>query len=106
MWRSRRFRDTREPIHRRARGFGSTREELQRRQLTANQTNWLVPAPPEPFRCQAQIRYNSKAQDATAEILPSGDLQIDFDQPVEGVAAGQAVVCYQDQRVLGGGWIC
>ncbi len=81
------------------------REELQRRQLTANQTNWLVPAPPEPFRCQAQIRYNSKAQDATAEILPSGDLQIDFDQPVEGVAAGQAVVCYQDQRVLGGGWI-
>ncbi|MFP6573954.1 MAG: tRNA 2-thiouridine(34) synthase MnmA [Pirellulaceae bacterium] len=82
------------------------REELQRLQLIANRTNWLVTAPQGPFQCQAQIRYNSEARPATAEILPNGDLQVDFDQPVEGVAAGQAVVCYQDQRVLGGGWIC
>ena len=82
------------------------REELQRFQLMANQTNWLVPAPKGPFRCQAQIRYNSTAQDAPAEILPGGALRVVFDQPVEGVAAGQAGVCYQDERVLGGGWIC
>ena len=83
-----------------------SREELGRTQLVADRTNWLVPTPTGPFRCQAQIRYNSNAQPATAELQPTGQLQIDFDDPVEGVAAGQAVVCYQDQRVLGGGWIC
>ncbi|MEO2023529.1 MAG: aminomethyltransferase beta-barrel domain-containing protein, partial [Pirellulaceae bacterium] len=58
------------------------------------------------FRCQAQIRYNSVAQPATAEMMPEGQLTIDFDEPVEGVAAGQAVVCYQGEQVMGGGWIC
>jgi hypothetical protein len=31
--------------------------------------------------------------------------QVHFDQPTTGVAPGQAAVCYQDDRVLGGGWI-
>jgi len=30
---------------------------------------------------------------------------VKFDQPCYGVAPGQAVVCYQGDRVLGGGWI-
>ena len=83
-----------------------SREELGRLQLTANRTNWLVPVPEGSFRCQAQIRYNSVAQPATAAMNPEGQLTIDFDEPVEGVAAGQAVVCYQGEQVIGGGWIC
>ena len=83
-----------------------SREELGRLQLTADRTNWLVPVPEGSFRCQAQIRYNSVAQSATAEVLSEGQLMIDFDEPVEGVAAGQAVVCYQGEQVMGGGWIC
>ncbi len=53
----------------------------------------------------AQIRYNSPATEAAAEILDDGRLQIIFDQPRHGVAPGQAVVCYDGDRVLGGGWI-
>lgn len=81
-------------------------EELGRRRLFANRLNWLTPtAPIEPFRCLAQIRYNSDAQPAWAFPSDNDTLRIDFDEPCFGVAPGQAVVCFDDQRVLGGGWI-
>ena len=32
-------------------------------------------------------------------------LRVTFDEPRYGVAPGQAVVCYREDRVLGGGWI-
>jgi tRNA-specific 2-thiouridylase len=81
------------------------RAELARQTLTANQTNWLVDPPSDRFSCQAKIRYNSPAQDALAEVLPEGRLSVEFRQPQFGIAPGQAVVCYEGPRVLGGGWI-
>jgi tRNA-specific 2-thiouridylase len=82
-----------------------THDDLARRELTANRTNWLVDPATGPFRCHAQIRYNSAAVPATAEIITDNRLHIVFDQPSHGVAPGQAVVCYDGPRVLGGGWI-
>ena len=81
------------------------RAELARRQLTARWTNWLVDLPRQPVRCQAQIRYNSAAATAVIKILPGERLAVAFDEPRYGVAPGQAVVCYDGPRVLGGGWI-
>lgn len=81
------------------------REDLARQHLTANRTNWLVDPPADSFSCLAQIRYNSPARPATATVLDDNRLQVDFEEPQFGVAPGQAVVCYQDDRVLGGGWI-
>ena len=82
-----------------------SRDELARRQLTADRTNWLVDPPAASFRCQAQIRYNSQPRAARATILADRRLQLEFDDPIHGVAPGQAVVCYKAARVLGGGWI-
>jgi tRNA-specific 2-thiouridylase len=59
----------------------------------------------EPFKCQAQIRYNSAARSAIASINTDGGLQIDFDEPCDAIAPGQAVVCFDGDVVLGGGWI-
>jgi tRNA-specific 2-thiouridylase len=81
------------------------REDLARRDLTADHTNWLAELPAGPFRCQAKIRYNAQTAPATAEILPAGRLAVHFEDPRYGVAPGQAVVCYDGDRVLGGGWI-
>ncbi|MGI8981501.1 MAG: tRNA 2-thiouridine(34) synthase MnmA [Pirellulaceae bacterium] len=80
-------------------------EDLARSELTAEQCNWLVDPPGGPFRCLAKIRYNSSPAPATAEILPANRLRVLFDEPRHGVAPGQAVVCYDGERVLGGGWI-
>jgi tRNA-specific 2-thiouridylase len=80
-------------------------EHLARHQLLADRLNWLVDPPEGPFECLAQIRYNSSPQAAHAERNPDGQLQVTFVEPCFGVAPGQAVVLYDNDRVLGGGWI-
>ncbi len=82
-----------------------TKAELGRSELTASATNWLTDPPGDSFACLAQIRYNSSAHPAVATLLPDSRMKIEFDEPQDGVAPGQAVVCYDGQRVLGGGWI-
>jgi tRNA-specific 2-thiouridylase len=79
--------------------------ELARRELFAQGCNWLADVPGNEFRCTAKIRYNSPPAAATAEILPDGRLRVEFEQPRYGVAPGQAVVLYDGEQVLGGGWI-
>lgn len=82
-----------------------TKQELARTSLTARNTNWLIDPPAAPLRCTAQIRYNSLPVPALVQPLTGGRLQVEFDEPRFGVAPGQAVVCYEGDRVLGGGWI-
>jgi tRNA-specific 2-thiouridylase len=84
------------------------RSDLDRTELTASESNWLIDPPIEPIRCEAQIRYNSAAAPATLEPLKGGCFHVRFDSPQQGVTPGQAVVCYaadEPARVLGGGWI-
>jgi tRNA-specific 2-thiouridylase len=81
------------------------RAALARHRLAANRTNWLSKPPPGLFRCQAKIRYNTPPAHAAARVLVDDRLEIEFDEPCYGVAPGQAVVCYDGDRVLGGGWI-
>ncbi len=82
-----------------------TRDELAQNGLTASGANWLVDVPSEPIRCQVKIRYRTPAFAATVERLEGDRFRVSFDEPCYGIAPGQAAVCYQDDRVLGGGWI-
>lgn len=81
------------------------RDSLERKQLRASRCNWLVNPPVKPFPCHAQIRYNSEAVPAVGTLIRDDRLSLVFDEPVYGVAPGQAVVCYDGDRVMGGGWI-
>jgi len=81
------------------------RAALARHRVTAANTNWLADVPDRPFPCTAKIRYNSPPAPATAVRLAAQRIRVEFEQPVYGVAPGQAVVCYASDRVLGGGWI-
>lgn len=81
------------------------REDLARPSLTARGTNWLVDTEQIPEQCEVQIRYNSAPVPATVELLPDERLAVTFAEPQFGVAPGQAVVCYEGDRTLGGGWI-
>ncbi len=82
-----------------------TKEDLARSELIAAGANWLVDEPTGRFRCRVKIRYRSRPADATVETLPEGRFCVEFDEPRHGVAPGQAAVCYDGDRVLGGGWI-
>jgi tRNA-uridine 2-sulfurtransferase len=81
------------------------REELARSGLSANRVNWLIEPPSTSFRAHVQIRYNSAAAPALVEPLDEGRFRVHFDDPRYGIAPGQAAVCYDSDRVLGGGWI-
>jgi tRNA-specific 2-thiouridylase len=81
------------------------REELLASTLIASRVNWLIQPPTEPVACSAKIRYRHQA--APANVFPLGEngVQVEFDEPQSAITPGQAVVFYQGDRVLGGGWI-
>ncbi len=82
------------------------RADLACRRLVARRTNWLAPAPEPPRQWLVQIRYNSRPVEAHVEYsVPDDCLHVEFATPCHGVAPGQAVVCYEGERVMGGGWI-
>jgi len=82
-----------------------TKEELGRSELSADRTNWLVESVPTKFRCLAQIRYRHTAAPCEVTVSDEDRFDVEFDEPQSAVAPGQAVVLYDGDRVLGGGWI-
>jgi len=84
------------------------REQLLTHSLVAAETNWLAdPADWPDFRaCTAQVRAHGAPAAARCRIDATADrLEVAFDEPQKATAAGQAVVCYDGDVVLGGGWI-
>ena len=81
------------------------KENLNSRGLLADQANWFVPPPEEWLPCRAQIRYNASPVPARVQATESGDFIVEFGSPQMAVAPGQAVVCYHEDVVIGGGWI-
>jgi len=82
-----------------------TKSDLGRSSLDANKLNWLVETPPTEVRCTAQIRYQHTPAACTATLTGDDQLHVEFDEPQMGVAPGQALVLYDADRVIGGGWI-
>jgi len=80
-------------------------EDLLSQHLEASEVNWLDDDLPQQRRCLAKVRYNSQPTPAVATVTSDCKLLVSFDQPTAAITPGQAVVCYGDDRVLGGGWI-
>ncbi len=53
---------------------------------------------------RAAVRYRMQPVDAVA-TYDGSELIVEFNEPLFGVSAGQSVVCYQDDVVIGGGVI-
>jgi tRNA-specific 2-thiouridylase len=82
------------------------KEDLLKRALVANQVNLLTDRlRAGPVHCHAKIRYNSTPQPAVASMTGEDELTVHFDEPQSAVTPGQAVVLFDGDVVLGGGWI-
>ncbi len=82
------------------------RESLERTALSASSVNWVSGAPPaDGARVTAQIRHRHRPAAAAVRPTGAGQVELDFDEPQAAVAPGQAVVMYQGDEVIGGGWI-
>ncbi|MBQ3093661.1 MAG: tRNA 2-thiouridine(34) synthase MnmA [Clostridia bacterium] len=74
--------------------------------LYATDCNWIaVDSVDTPLRVTAKTRYKQAEAAATIVPLDDGSIRVDFDTPQRAVTAGQAVVFYDGDTVVGGATI-
>jgi tRNA-specific 2-thiouridylase len=79
---------------------------LERSELIAERVHWISgESPGAPVHAAARVRSRMADVAATITPLDGGRARVQFAHKVRGVAPGQAVVFYQDDLCLGGGWI-
>ncbi len=72
----------------------------------AKGVNWVAfDTPGEPVRANVKIRYRHEPAPATIVALPNDNALITFDEPQRAITPGQATIFYNDDEVIGGGWI-
>ena len=79
---------------------------LDRDEFVADRCNWhpfdkLF----EPIEVTAKIRYNHPGIAATVTPLENNSVRVKLHTPQRAITPGQAAVFYQDDLVVGGGWI-
>ncbi len=83
-----------------------TKDDLMVDKLTASHANFIsIPKLDKPTKVTAKIRYTDPGAEATASPLSDDRFAVAFNQPRRAVTPGQAVVLYDDDTVIGGGWI-
>jgi tRNA-specific 2-thiouridylase len=81
-------------------------EELATPTLRASRLNWIsIPSLTHPMRVKIKIRHRHEPAWAMLEPAPHGEVVATFDEPQRAVTPGQSAVFYDDDEVVGGGWI-
>ena len=79
---------------------------LDRDEFTAERCNWHpFDQPAFPMEVTTKIRYNHPGTPATVTPAGNGAVKVKLHTPQRAITPGQAAVFYQDELVLGGGWI-
>jgi tRNA-specific 2-thiouridylase len=82
------------------------RASLERPGLAARGVNWISDEAPASWTsASAQIRHRHAAAPGRVRALEDGRAEFRFDVPQSAVTPGQAVVFYDGDVVIGGGWI-
>jgi tRNA-specific 2-thiouridylase len=81
-------------------------KELYQDVLIANNLNWIARENlKEPLKVKARIRYKHEEVEAVVSPLKKSLVKVEFSKPQRAITPGQAVVFYNRDKVMGGGWI-
>ena len=79
---------------------------LDRDEFVADRCNWYpFEKLTAPIEVTAKIRYNHPGAPATVTPLEGNKVRVKLHTPARAITPGQAAVFYQDDLVVGGGWI-
>ena len=78
---------------------------LFRKYATVNHLNWINDPVTVPTKMMAKIRYRSTESPVHVTPLEGNRIRVDFEIPQRAITPGQALVLYEGERVVGGGWI-
>lgn len=82
--------------------------DLMSTELNANRLNWIsIPRveDDESLRVSIKIRHRHNPAIATLRATGPDAIQAIFDEPQRAITPGQSAVFYQEDEVMGGGWI-
>lgn len=79
---------------------------LNRDEFTVERCNWIpFNHPSGKIEVTVKIRYNHPGAPAAVMLLGNGSAKVKLQTPQRAITPGQASVFYQDDLVVGGGWI-
>lgn len=82
------------------------KEDLKKRIVIADRLNWIsVKGIDKSMKVMVKIRYNHKKAKAVVTKIGADIVRVDFNEPQLAPTPGQAVVFYNRDTVVGGGWI-
>ncbi len=81
-------------------------EDLICEEFEIDRCNWLVRDMDHEKELTVKIRYSHPGTSATLTPLENGKVRVVLHEPQRAVTPGQAAVCYDGDRLVGGGWIC
>lgn len=80
-------------------------DALESDELIAEKAHWIGETPSGPVEVQARVRSRAADVAATVTAIDGDRVRLKFAQKLRAVAPGQAVVFYDSDLCLGGGWI-
>ena len=82
-------------------------EDLVSDEFEIERVNWSSrTAPNEPIEVSVKIRYSHPGTRAMLTPLENERARLQLQEPQRAITPGQAAVCYDEDVVVGGGWIC
>ena len=81
------------------------KEALYKLKFIIKEVNWLADNPSDVMEVSVKVRSNQETIPAKIRLLPESKAEIILINPEKAITPGQACVIYQEERVMGGGWI-